>query len=416
MNAPGRRGTCPRLAAPMETGDGLLARLIPSGSTMALDALAKLCVAVRACGNGIIEITSRGSIQVRGLTVESAPGFASEIMPLGIDGGDLIPVLINPLSGLDPEEVIKVATIARSLRRRLGAAHFASDLSAKVTVVLDGGGLLHLDDTAADIRLSAVVGPEGPVFCLALGGTASSAVPVGAVAPNDVAECVMRLLELLSRRAPHARMRRVLSDEGPSAFAEVVEDLMQSMPQPLTRKPAQPIRIFDFGADGFALGIGMPFGHCDADMLGALIDAAQQAGARGWRTAPGRALLFSGLSRAAAPELKSRAGSLGFIVDADDPRRNVVACAGSPICASGQIPARALAPIVARALARQLGGGKIVHVSGCSKGCAHSAPTAVAVFGSNGVCDIRLNGRSAYTVTVEELPLQIVAMSQEPQS
>ena len=42
-----RRGACPGLSAPMQTGDGLLARLTPSGSTISLDALAGLCAAAR---------------------------------------------------------------------------------------------------------------------------------------------------------------------------------------------------------------------------------------------------------------------------------------------------------------------------------------------------------------------------------
>ena len=74
--APSRRGACPGLSAPMATGDGLLARFRPDG-TISLDAMAGLCDAARAHGNGIIEITSRGSIQVRGLT--DAATFADAV-------------------------------------------------------------------------------------------------------------------------------------------------------------------------------------------------------------------------------------------------------------------------------------------------------------------------------------------------
>ena len=83
MNAPERlrRGACPGLSAPMPTGDGLLARLTPVGS-IALDAFAGLCAAARAHGNGIVEVTSRGSIQVRGLRPETAPLFAAEVAAL----------------------------------------------------------------------------------------------------------------------------------------------------------------------------------------------------------------------------------------------------------------------------------------------------------------------------------------------
>src|SRR5262249_52390927 len=100
-----RRGACPGLSTPMQTGDGLLARLTPTG-TVALDAMAGLAAAARRCGNGIIEITSRGSIQVRGLTHESAPAFADAVAALGIPAQDGVPVIADPLAGLDPREVV----------------------------------------------------------------------------------------------------------------------------------------------------------------------------------------------------------------------------------------------------------------------------------------------------------------------
>ena len=56
------RGACPGLSAPMQTGDGLLARLVPAGP-IPLDAFVGLCEAARAHGNGIMEISARGSIQ-----------------------------------------------------------------------------------------------------------------------------------------------------------------------------------------------------------------------------------------------------------------------------------------------------------------------------------------------------------------
>ena len=78
MNAPQRRGACPGLSAPMLTGDGLLVRLSLTDS-IALDALREICAAARRHGNGTIEITTRGSLQVRGLTARSADAFADAV-------------------------------------------------------------------------------------------------------------------------------------------------------------------------------------------------------------------------------------------------------------------------------------------------------------------------------------------------
>lgn len=78
------RGDCPRLAEPMQTGDGLLARLVTAGP-IPIDAFAAFCAAAQKHGNGILEISARGNLQVRGLTPDSAPLFASAVAELDIE-------------------------------------------------------------------------------------------------------------------------------------------------------------------------------------------------------------------------------------------------------------------------------------------------------------------------------------------
>src|SRR5204862_884512 len=137
MNAPMdrsmRRGACPGLSTPMATGDGLLARLTPAGSMIALDAFAGLCGVAQTHGNGIIEITSRGSIQIRGLSAASAPLFAAEVASLGIEASDGIPVVTDPLAGLTDADIFDAHALAATLRKALAAAPFAFRLSAKVS-------------------------------------------------------------------------------------------------------------------------------------------------------------------------------------------------------------------------------------------------------------------------------------------
>ena len=111
---PPRRGVCPGLSQPLSTGDGLLVRITPAG-TIALDAFAALCAAARAHGNGIIEVTARGSIQVRGLSTQSAPRFADAIAALGI-AADSVPIVCNPLAGLDAAESFDPSAFAAALR------------------------------------------------------------------------------------------------------------------------------------------------------------------------------------------------------------------------------------------------------------------------------------------------------------
>ena len=403
MNAPAttamRRGACPGLSVPMATGDGLLARLTSAGSTIALDSFAGLCTAARTYGNGIVEITSRGSIQIRGLSASSAPLFAADVASLGIEGSDGISVIADPLAGLSGHDRIDAHALAAQLRRALDAP-FVTRLSTKVSAVIDGGGTLHLDALAADIRLRAIGVAHVHV---ALAGTAASATPLGAVALDRAAECVVRLFETLAAQASGSRIRDAIEGEGLSALSAAVADLVVDFPLPATRRAADPVGIHRLSSGGNALGVGLPFGHSDSETLSRLIDAVRNAGAVGVRTAPGRTLLLVGVSPGMTRKLIAEAGALGFIVDAADPRRRVVACAGAPICSSGQIAARAMAPAVADAT-RELPAGELIHVSGCAKGCAHPAPAAVAVFGRDGRCDVFLDGSLSCSVMADALP------------
>ena len=122
----------------MATGDGLLVRLTPAGVTMSCEAFAALCTAPRNCGNGVIEITSRGSIQIRGLTEASVKSFAAAVAGIDLAFGEGPPVLSDPLAGLAPEESVDASAIAADLRRAIAAASFAADIGPKVSVTIDG--------------------------------------------------------------------------------------------------------------------------------------------------------------------------------------------------------------------------------------------------------------------------------------
>jgi precorrin-3B synthase len=160
-----------------------------------------------------------------------------------------------------------------------------------------------------------------------------------------------------------------------------------------------------------ARGIGFAFGHVGAGALTSLIEAAREVGATGLRTAPGRALLVLGLSPDDAAAFATSAERLGFITDPRDPRRRVVACAGAPVCASGEIAARALAPQIAEHVAPLLAADEVIHLSGCPKGCAHQGPAAFTVIGRDGECDLLVRGAPAGRCAVDSLPQRLAALT-----
>jgi precorrin-3B synthase len=393
----------------MQTGDGLLVRLMPA-ATVGLDAMAGLCAAARQHGNGIIEITARGSIQVRGLAAASAAPFADAVAQLGIATHDGVPVITDPLAGLDSDEEIDTDALAAAMRGALAAQGFAARLSPKVCVTIDGGGALHLDALAADIRLRAATSPDGVCLHVAIGGDAATAVPIGAVALTRAIETITRLLDVIAAQGPDARARDIVRREGMGAFRAAAGDRWIDAPIPAPRAAAEPIGTHKQRAGHVAVGVGLAFGHTDAPTLEALLGAATSAGVR---PAPGRVLLFVGLGRDGVASLVAAAENLGFIIDPHDLRRRVVACAGAPVCGSGEIPARALGPQVAQATAGLIGAGEVIHISGCPKGCAHRGPAALAAIGRAGRCDLLVDGAPAGNVAIETLPRDIARLARQ---
>jgi precorrin-3B synthase len=444
-----RRGACPGLSAPMPTGDGLLVRLMPTDSVAVADLLA-LCAAARRDGNGTIEITARGSLQVRGLSPSSAPAFARAVAELGIAASDGLSVVTDPLPD-DPESVIDPRPVAVMVRRAVAQASL--ELSAKVSVIIDGGGRLHVDALPADIRFRALRSVERPLLQVSIGGDAASATSLGAIALPATNDVALALLRAIAAQGPHARAAELVAAVGIEHLQSLIGDHLQCAPTAPRRSPAEMIGTHRLRDGSMAVGVALPFGHLHSNALAALARLAGTYGVHSVRLAARRALLLLGVAPENADALAHAAARLGLIVDADDPRRRIVACPGKPACASGFIAARALATEVARhlgslgrhaplhaghpvtparmILAAEVTGSsayaddddrevtptqhasrpsdEIIHISGCAKGCAHPGAAALTVVGTERGCGI-VHASSARAVPSSHVdPADIIA-------
>ncbi|RWQ60763.1 precorrin-3B synthase [Mesorhizobium sp.] len=438
MNAFSRRGACPALSAPMQTGDGLLVRLNPVAGGLLPKSVIGLSESASRHGNGIMEVTARGSLQIRGLTPASARLLAMEVNALGIAVRTGVPVETGPLAGLDPQETADPRPLAERIRAAIAEAGLAQRLGPKVSVIVDGGGRLAMDVLTADVRLAAVRVDAGTQWRVVVAGdsqTATLLVIVEEDAARDIAVAILRMVAEKGREA-HARdlSRRqlrslaswrvlppsILPDISPSrgeiggfvvgsssAASEIGENRDQSAISPLEGEmsgrteggaverlpvPARfPIGIFDLTA-GTALGIGLPFGSMPAEKIIALTQYALTLDAAEIRLAPDRALLFIGLSPTACHSLQQAAISLGFVTDAADPRTRIAACPGAPACASGRIATRDIAETIAAENRDLLDASVTLHISGCAKGCAHPGPAALTLVGGENEAGLVVDG------------------------
>jgi sulfite reductase beta subunit-like hemoprotein len=106
----------------MPSGDGLLARVKPPGGRLPASALRAIARGARQHGNGIIELTSRGNIQIRGLTVESARHFAAAMVAAGLADPDPARESRRNVITIPPCDDARVAAIEEMLAATPGLA------------------------------------------------------------------------------------------------------------------------------------------------------------------------------------------------------------------------------------------------------------------------------------------------------
>ncbi|MGE7415166.1 nitrite reductase [Methylobacterium tarhaniae] len=399
MNPAPRRGWCPGLARPMPTGDGLLVRLHPVAGRLTAAQVRAAARAAREGGNGLLDVTARGNLQIRGVTAESHGRVAAILGEAGLgdvrhDGGPQRLTLSAPLAGA---HCLAVVAAVEAIGREVPG------LPAKTLVAVDDdrGGLgpveadflirvipesSDADETRGiDAVLSSPLDQREqapPTLQLAL------ATPSGPLwlAPTPAPTALATLRTLLhGLAASGARRIRALPDSQRDAL---LADLPPGEPPPGgAPRPA--------GLHGRALLAELAFGRCDAALLESLAAWCETQGDGHLALTPSRGIALAARDHTVAATLRDAAAAAGLIVDPADPRRAVAACPGAPACASGGTPAQADAPRLATAFAHMAERGATAHVSGCPKGCASPSPAALTLVGrSDGLYGVVLDGNA----------------------
>jgi precorrin-3B synthase len=414
----------------MPSGDGLLMRLNLTCGALPLELARGIAECARRFGNGLIDLTRHGNVQLRGVREATLPALQTRLCELLPSLARERPaaaraIIASPLAGLDPRANCDIRPIVAALENRLASDRALWALPAKFSFLIDDGSKFGLDDIAADIRFEALSHGGEPRFAVALGGSVSNSTPIGACAASELPETAAALacafLELRGDEndAPR-RMGALVARVG----ARVVSTRAGSIcPQPVsgratTRKAnrdrAQLIGFHRLDAAFGFLAVGASFGRLDADQLDHLADGADEGQAE-LRVTPWRAMLIARIDERYAGKLRPLLASMGMITQADDGRLAVAACPGAPACANASVRTRedagSLAPL---ALALSHERDRIgLHISGCPKGCAKSDAAPVTLVGRDGRYDVVFNGRAAdapshVALTVEEVKVLLL--------
>ena len=392
-----RKGWCPSLFEPMESGDGLIVRIKPQAATIEAPALRAIADAASRFGNGIVELTNRGNLQVRGVRAETLAPLTAMAARLRLVAADpamerIRNVMASPLGPDDPGAAFDSHALALDIERMLAAEPAFAELPPKFGFVVDGGGAVPLADIAADIAIrpsSSGTDSDGEIIVDIAGGLAATAC-TRVEAVSTVRRLTLAFLELGRRSTvPPRRMRDLIRAVGADTVFAHAGLLAESRRTNLTA-PTLPIGLVPLPvADGGAFGMGLPFGQIEAGTLAAVADFAERYGDGTLRTTPWRVLMIASVKRATAPSLAAGVEGLGLIGSPSDPRLRVIACPGKPACGNATVATR----IDGVRLAARIGStAGTIHLSGCAKGCAHAGAAAATLVGRDGRYDLVLDG------------------------
>ncbi|WP_207838774.1 precorrin-3B synthase [Williamsia soli] len=362
MSRPADR--CPGVFSAHPAADGHLARIRLPGGLISPSQLQALVGVADGFGDAHLELTSRGNLQLRGIS--DLDGAAELIADAG-----LIPtpshervrnLQLSALTGrrgglLDARPILGDLDVG--LRADPGLAH------------LPGRFLFGVDDGRGDIVGEApdagVLAIDGDTLEIVVGG-----VPTGRVTTVDqAAQTLLAVADaFLVDRTDEWRIEDLA---GHPAINDLLESLAHAPPHHLPFPPTEPLVGWLDQDDGLvALGAVVAHGRMSARIAEFL--AAIE---RDIYFTPRKEIVIVDLSEGMADTVLRVLAPMGLIFDANSPWTRVSACAGSPGCDKSRADVRGDLQLMLSAPDVELTSRE--HWVGCERGCGspHGGHTRV---------------------------------------
>ena len=345
-----REDACPGVLRLAEAIDGRLARIRLVGGFLSAPGIAALRDAAVALGDGRVELTSRGNVQLRGLAADVGVELGARLHAAGLWPSQsherVRNIVASPLAGLDrPSDLTE---LVRTLDESLCAIPRLAELSGRFLFAVDDGRS-DVTGLKPDVLLQ-----NGSVNGLRVSDPVAAAIAFANAFLDEREEqnsAAWRIADLVEGAA------RVRSRVGGTRVEQAVANVAA---------PPAAGRFTRFDGQT-ALVVAVPLGRLNTDQLCWLADVIGTAPAR---VTPWRSIVLPNVDAVAV----DTAAQLGFGISPDTPWSNVSACTGKPGCA------KAFADVQADARAElSRWPGKAVHWSGCDRRCGRSTRTEIDV-------------------------------------
>ncbi|MDF0519570.1 precorrin-3B synthase [Bradyrhizobium yuanmingense] len=360
MSAATVKGWCPGALRPMRSGDGLVVRVRPFGGRLEAPQISGLAELAERFGNGLIDVTSRANLQIRGVREDGHRPLLDGLAQLA---------LLDPDADIEARRNILVTPFwsngdeTQSLTAELEEVLTDSGLAlpTKFGFAIDDGRSRVLAGDSADIRIER--DRSGGLLVRADGARLGRSVDRGQAVSAALA---LASWFLISGGAKGGRGRMAAHIASGAVLPHSLRGETEPAPVMAAVRPGH----YPQGAM-----VGVAFGQ----MLHATLHQFSACG-HALRMTPWRMVLSEGK--------REMPNGTGLITEPFDPALRVIACSGAPRCREAHADTRALAA----ALAPRIAADARLHVSGCGKGCAHSGAAAVTLIATRAGFDLVRDG------------------------
>ncbi|MFF2391977.1 precorrin-3B synthase [Nocardia sp. NPDC058114] len=324
--------SCPGVLRLHHAADGPLARIRVPGGRLTSAQLQALADAARDLGNGNLELTSRGNIQLR--QVRDASELAQRLGAAGLLPSEtherVRNIVASPLSGR-VGGFADVHGLAIDLDAGLRGDPQLAQLPGRVLFTLDDGRG-DVSTLRGDIGVQAVGADE---FALLLAGADTGLRVTAGDAVDVMLDAARGFLDLRgTSESGQWRLHEIAG--GVESVVETLDRSPVGEPLELGATHAVPIGWLDQEDGLVTLGAGVPLGTLSARTTEFLAAVERPVFVTPWRS-----LVITDLDEGPAETVVRVLAPMGLIFDANSPWLQVSACAGRPGCAKSRTDVRA---------------------------------------------------------------------------
>lgn len=389
---------CPGVVRVHAAADGGLARIRLPGGRLSVDHLRALSAATAELGDGSLELTSRGNVQVRGLATGSEHELAKRLHAAGLLPSPMHErvrnIIATPLSGRDGAGKCDIRPLVLELDRRLCADPVLAELPGRFLFTVDDGRG-DVSGLRGDVGLWAV---RDETFALLLAGADSglriAATTTEAASTEATGAALAAARAFLDERAAQgstAWRLAELDDAIERVGARVGANATGAgAAQPPPARP--PLGLIPQRDGRVAISLVVPLGRVMAAQS-TVLGAAARTGADEIIVTPWRTAVVPDLAPRDAARWVRDLADAGLPADADSTWVGVTACAGRPGCAKALADVRTDASTVHTGANHTSASIDLpVHWVGCERRCGRPAGRHVEVLATADGYEVRLDG------------------------